>query len=215
MGLKHQAVTARKWRAAIRQVETHLPRPLPPLFFLTDPDRVPDPIAVARTLPRGSGVIYRHFGHADRYATATGLAHMCAQRGLCFLIAADPDLAKSVGADGVHWPEARLPQSRAWRDRFALQTASAHSRRAIWRAAEEGIDAVLVSSVFPSQSPSAGRPIGPTRLRTLAQTADLPVYGLGGITASNASRLSSVAGLASVSGLAAVSGPQSPPQAPS
>lgn len=205
MGLKHQAVTARKWRAAIRQVETHLPWHLPPLLFLSDPDRTPDPVGDAAKLPSGSGIIYRHFGRPERLNVAEGLAEMSEQRGLHLLIAADPELAKHVGADGVHWPEARLPESWKWRDQFLLQTASAHSRRAIWAAQRAQMDAVLVSSIFPSMSPSARRPMGVTRLRFLKQHTPLPVYGLGGVSVTNAPRIASVAGLASVSALSGIS----------
>lgn len=204
MGLKHQAVTARKWRAAIRQVETHLPAYLPPLLFLTDPDRTPDPVAAAEKLPSGSGIIYRHFGRPERAGVAEGLAEVSTQRGLFLLIAADPELAKHVGADGVHWPEARLPKSWKWRDQFQLQTASAHSRRAIWAAERVQMDAVLVSSVFPSKSPSAGRPMGATRFRCLKQQTPLPIYGLGGVSLTNAPRIANVAGLASVSALSEI-----------
>ncbi|MCR9269370.1 MAG: thiamine phosphate synthase [Hyphomonadaceae bacterium] len=199
MGLKHQAATARKWRAAIRQVESHFPTHLPPLLFLTDPDRTPDPLAIAETLPAGCGIIYRHFGAADRTDMAHALADMSERRHLTLLIAADPDLAKRVGADGVHWPEVRLVKARAWRDQFAVQTASAHSRRAIWRAQQYGIDAVLVSSVYPSKSKSAGTPLGTARFRTLVNGNTLPIYALGGVTATNSGQIAACAGLSAVS----------------
>jgi len=181
MALKHQATARRKWAAAIRQVETHFPPHLPPLLFLTDPQRVPDPAKVAAGLPTGSGVIYRHFGAQGRGRVARELSAVCYQRGLVLLIAADPELAEKVGADGVHWPEKLLGKARAWRGRFPLQTASAHSRRAIWRAEQAGMDAALVSAVFPSNSPSARRVMGCFRfgshrgrdcLRTLAHSPD-------------------------------------------
>ena len=201
MGLKHQAASARKWRAAIRQVERHFPAYLPRLLFLTDPKRTPDPIAVARTLPVGSGIIYRHFGARDRETVAHQLQDICAQCGIGLLIAGDPALALSVGADGVHWPEARLAEARKWRGQFRLQTASAHSSMAIRRAVASGMDAVLVSAVFPSLSPSAPDPIGAQRLRALARRADIPVYALGGVNADNAERVASDAGLAAIEGL--------------
>jgi thiamine-phosphate pyrophosphorylase len=116
------------------------------------------------------------------------------------LIAADPELAQAVGADGVHWPETRLGQARAWRNRFELQTASAHSRQAIWRASQLNLDAVLASSVFSSDSPSAGRPLGVARFRRLVSTSPIPVYGLGGVTAQTSKRICQVSGLSGISG---------------
>lgn len=198
--LKHQADKARKWRSAIRNVKRHFPSALPACLFLTDPARTPDPVSALSGLPRGSGIIYRHFGAETRHQTALDLSAAAKALGLRLLIAADPDLAKAVEADGVHWPEARLGQARVWRNRFAIQTASAHSRQAIWRASQLSMDAVLVSSVFPSDSPSAERPLGVTRFRRLVSASPLPVYGLGGVTALSSNRISQYAGLSGISG---------------
>lgn len=200
MGLKHQAAAARKWRTAIRQVRGHFPAYLPPALFLTDPKRVPDPVAVVPTLPHGVGVIYRHFGAKDRGDMAAKLRAVCNQDNRLLLIAADPDLAREVGADGVHWPEVRLHQARQWRGRFFLQTASAHSIRAIHRIDRAGLDAALVSTVFASQSPSASSAMGAHRFRQIAQTNLLPVYGLGGICAQNAEAIARSGGLAAIEG---------------
>ncbi len=202
MGLKHQAAFARKWRTAIRDVERHFPAYLPPLMFLTDPQRIKDPISAAAQLPRGSGIVYRHFGSADRTCVAKALANLSNENNLSFLVAADPMLAMEVEADGVHWPEARLSEARRWRGLFRLQTASAHSARTIRRAARCGMDAAFVSSVFPSSSPSAGRPLRPARFARIAREAPLPIYGLGGINAMNAGRIAKHAGLSGVASLA-------------
>ena len=200
MGLKHQAAIARKWRSAARRVGAHFPPHLPPLLFLTDPERTPNPNRVASSLPRGSGVIYRHFGAADREQIAAELRATCSARGLVLLIAADPDLAVKVAADGVHWPEARLTESRTCTHAFQVQTASAHGRSAILAAAQAGMDAAIVSTVFPSRSPSARRAIGPARFRSMAQAAEIPVYGLGGLNAQNADQISDFAGIAAIGG---------------
>ena len=199
MALKHQVDPARKWRAAIRDVTRHFPADLPTCVFLTDPERTPDPAAIVAKLPPGVGLIYRHFGADNRLHMAEQLAILSKRRGVKFLIAADPALAISVGADGVHWPEARLRQARAWRGRFAIQTASAHSRRAIWRAAQFGMDAVLVSAVFPSESKSADRPLGVPRFRRMVAGSQLPVFALGGVNPTTAMRISPVAGLSGIS----------------
>ncbi|MEO1552485.1 MAG: thiamine phosphate synthase [Pseudomonadota bacterium] len=201
MGLKHQAASARKWRAAIRQVETHFPADLPPILFLTDPDRVPKPIEAIPRLPKGSAVIYRHFGASNRRSMAIDMRAVCIENDHRFLVSADPELALESKADGVHWPEARLRTSWQWRGQFALQTASAHSLTAIRRAQKAGMDAALFSAVYPSTSASAGVPIGPVRLRAAKRQTDIPLYALGGITAWNAGRVARVCGLAGVQGL--------------
>jgi thiamine-phosphate pyrophosphorylase len=144
-------------------------------------------------------VIYRHFGAPARRRMARALARVCGDRGLALLIAADPDLARDIGADGVHWPEARLP---AIREPFALVTAAAHSSEAVSRAARFGADACILSPVFPTRSASARKPLGLFRASQIARAASLPVIALGGINGRTASRLSGrgFAGLAAVDG---------------
>jgi thiamine-phosphate pyrophosphorylase len=175
---------------------------LPPLFFLTDPERTPDPAAIARRLPAGAGLIYRHFGAATRVETAGALAALCRARGLILLIGADPALAAEVGADGVHWPERLAPGRRpAW---GRIHTAAAHSGPALAWAANAGLDGALLSPVFVSRSASAGRPLGLQRAARLAQGAGLPVFALGGVNARTARRLTGLgfAGLAAVGAFA-------------
>lgn len=177
---------------------------LPGLWLVTDPERTPDPAAMAASLPRGSAVIYRAFGAADAVETGLELRRVTRKAGLRLLVGADPALARRIGADGVHLPE-RLAH-RAGRIRKArpgwLVTAAAHDAAAILRARRAGAQAVLVSSVFPSRSPSAGLPLGAVRFEALVRLARLPVIALGGINARTAARLraSSAAGLAAVDG---------------
>ncbi len=203
MELKHQAASNRKLCAAIAQARAHLPAHLPALFYLTDPERTPDPAATAKHLPRGCGIIYRHFGAPERKRTARTLSEITNTHGLYLLIAADPELAESVSAHGVHWPEARLSQAREWQGKFALNTASAHSAPAITQAAQAGMDAALVSAVFASDSASAGPALGVAAFRELVRAADLPVYGLGGINADTAGEIADYAGLAAIDGVEA------------
>ena len=133
---------------------------LPALLALTDPVRTPDPEAFAAAVPVGSAVIYRHFGAPDRLEMAVRLAAICHARGNWLLVSGDPVLARRAGADGVHWPERQIAEAAARRARgdADLFTAAAHSWRALARARHAGVDAALLSAVFPSSSPSAGRP---------------------------------------------------------
>jgi len=173
---------------------------VPALFFLTDPERTPDPAGVVRHLPRGTAVIYRHFGAPERRRVARDLAWLCRMRGLRLLIAADPELAQDVGADGVHWPEARLPGTRG---ALPLVTIAAHSAAAVARAAAFGADACLLSPVFPTRSASARTTLGLFRASQIARSASIPVIALGGVSQATAPRLSGrgFAGLAAIDAL--------------
>jgi thiamine-phosphate pyrophosphorylase len=180
-------------RAAVR---------LPPLFLVTDPDRTPDPVALARRLPRGCGVIFRDFGREGSGQVARRLAAVARRRALVLLIGAD---ALRVTGAGVHLPERMAHRAQALKRARprAPVTVAAHSLPALLRARRAGADAALLSVAFESRSPSAGAPLGPVRFAALARQTGLPVYALGGVTAQNAPRLlgSGAAGLAMVEGL--------------
>ena len=187
---------ARKLRAA------GPPGKAPALLFFTDPDRTPDPLAVARRLPRGSALVYRAFGAADALEVARALRAVTRRRGVLLLVGNDERLAAAVGADGVHLPERRLAAAggiRAKRPSWVV-TGAVHGASALKRAERAGVDAAVLSPVFPSRSPSAGRPLGPLRFAALVRSTRAPVVALGGVNARTAKRLvgSGAAGLAAV-----------------
>ena len=178
---------------------------MPRLWLLTDPDRLADPVAAACGLPVGSGIIYRSFGRTNAKTEALALAGLARNRGLILLIGADARLAVRVGAHGVHLPErlmALAPRLRAQHPGWILTTA-AHNQCALAKAKALKLDGAFVSAVFPSQSPSAGAPMGPVRLARLVLDAGLPVMALGGITAKTGQRLigTGIYGLGAIQGL--------------
>jgi thiamine-phosphate pyrophosphorylase len=169
------------------------------MLAFTDPARTPGVEALALSLPRGAGLVYRAFGAVEAESVARRLKTIARRRGLLLLIGADAALALKIGADGVHLPERLAGQGAGLRRKGLLVTAAAHSPRA---ARVPGVDAVVVSAVFPSNSPSAGKPIGPARLAAIARATPRPVYALGGVTNETARRLLStgVMGLAGIDG---------------
>ena len=175
---------------------------LPALFCLTDPERTPDLIALALSLPAQTGLIVRTFGlDAIREQTAELVKLRHAAGGLC-LIAAEPELALQTGADGVHWPERWLTGANVRRSPGLIST-SAHSPLALRRASALA-DLAFVSTAFPSESPSAGRPMGALRLAAYASRSDVPVYALGGINTRTVKRLENL-GVSGVGAIGALS----------
>ena len=65
-------------------------------------------------------------------------------------------------------------------------------------------DLAFVSTAFPSESPSAGRPMGAFRLAAFAQCSDMPVYALGGINTRTVKRLEKL-GVSGVGAIGALS----------
>lgn len=137
---------------------------------------------MARALPEGAAVVYRHFGAVDRRQTARQLRRLCTARGLRLLIGLDAELAAAVQADGVHLPERAAQEIAGLRAAHPLWliTVAAHSEVALRGAA--GADAAVLSPIFPSRSPSAGAALTLPRAARLVRTAPLPVIGLGGVT---------------------------------
>lgn len=179
---------------------------LPRLLFFTDPARIPDPEGVARRLPVGSAIVFRAFGASDAVEQGRRLRSIASERGLMLLVGAHAGLAEGVGADGVHLPErmvASLPRLRAEHPRYLI-TVAAHDHAAVQAAERSGADAVVVSPVFASNSPSAGTPLDLEGLAALMSATALPVYALGGIRAATVDLLigSGICGIAAVEGLA-------------
>lgn len=166
-------------------------------MVFTDPDRTPDPVALALRLPRRTVLVYRAFGAPGRLQTARAIAAIARRRGLVLLVGAEPGLAVRSGAAGLHLPERLAGGAPGLRRPGWILTAAAHSARALRR---PGIDAFVLSAVFPSASPSAGPPMGPLRFALRARAATAPVYALGGVNDETAGRLrmTGAAGIAGV-----------------
>jgi thiamine-phosphate pyrophosphorylase len=183
---------------------------LPSLLFFTDPVRTPFPEETIAKLPRGAGVVYRAFGARDAQPVGRRLAALCHRRGLVFLVGADVSLAVAVRADGIHWPERmafRSGRNRRLNKRFLL-TAAAHGPVSLRLARHASLAALVISPVFPSSSPSAGKPLGARRFAAMARSSVAPVYALGGVNAGTVRQLIRCggAGFAAVEGLSRARG---------
>ncbi|MDE2182281.1 MAG: thiamine phosphate synthase [Alphaproteobacteria bacterium] len=171
---------------------------LPPLVLMTDDERLADPVAAARRLPRGSMVVVRAREPSRRAALTSTMLELARERHLIVLVADDPALAGL--ADGLHLPEAKLAQAARWRAcRRLLVTGSAHSLGALARA--RFLDAVFLSPVFPTPSHPERPALSAVRANLMAQKSRVPVYALGGVTARNGGRLYGLCGIAAIGAL--------------
>jgi thiamine-phosphate pyrophosphorylase len=177
-------------RAAAHLNAAHRAR-LPPLVLMTDDERLPDPLAAARALPRGSMVIVRSRNAEHRADLAKSLLRL---RDLFVLIADDPALAAKLDADGLHLPEARAREAAHWRALHPGWIISAA------RAANLHLDFVLLSPIFPTRSHSGRASLG-IRANMQAQRSQIPTYALGGIDARSAGLLHGFAGIAAIGAL--------------
>ncbi|GAB4125682.1 MAG: thiamine phosphate synthase [Rhodothalassiaceae bacterium] len=181
-------------------------KPLPAAIFIADRAIRPDMLAIARRLAPGTAILYRDYRASDRADMARRLKRLSDQRGLGLLIAGDARLAQAVGADGLHLPGFMLDRGagagRALRETFALLTAACHDRRQIAAARRLGVDALIVSPLFPTGSHPGQPALGPRRFRALAGGAGLPVYALGGIGRETVARVPHGVGIAAGSAFA-------------
>ena len=174
---------------------------LPPLLFMTDPQRTPEPWTTAAALPARACVVFRHFGSSDAAATAERLRDVTRRAGVILLIGQDADLAERVGADGVHLPERDLGRAPDLRRHWPhwLLTGACHGEPN----ETDGLDALVMSPVFPAGGASAARaPLGVEAFTARVGKSPLPVYALGGITAANVIQVAA-SGACGIAGVAA------------
>lgn len=90
------------------------------------------------------------------------------------------DLARRQGV-GLHLPAAH---GGAARDGIGLLGRSAHDEDEVAQAVADGVDYLIVGTVFPTASKPGREPLGLDGLaRLTALAAPLPVYAIGGVTA--------------------------------
>lgn len=168
------------------------------LVFMTDRLRVPNPILIARALPKGSAVILRDYNMPKREALAAQLAQICNARSLFLLIGADPALAHRVGAKGLHIPS----WFREWNEipKTLIVTASCHNDAELRGARAVDVKIALLSPAFPTLSHPDANALGAERFRRMAAASPIPVLALGGVNEGNAPKLAgpNVAGIAAI-----------------
>ncbi len=189
----------------IAQTAPHNAPGLPPLIVLTDPERLPDPIALASHLPAPCALIYRHFGTSDARRISAKTSAIAKDRGITFLVSCDSGVPPGPDT-GVHFPQIMHSAIADWRAAMPgrIFTAAAHSEAAVHAAFAAGVNAVLLSPVFDTKCDGANTALGLDAFARIAKIAPGPVYALGGIHGDNAHGLSGhAAGLAVVSAVLA------------
>ena len=100
------------------------------------------------------------------------------------LIHADCALARSLGADGVHY-SARDLASLAQRPHGLLAAASCHTVTELALAVRLGLDFAVLGPVKDTASHPGAAPLGWAGFARIARGAAIPVYGIGGLRATD------------------------------
>lgn len=164
---------------------------MPRLWLLTDVRNDTTLERAIMRLPRGSGVVFRHYhlGDPDRRRRFEAVRRLCRARGHRLVLSGTPTAARRWQADGSY--------GHALRRRLL---ATAHDLSEIGRANRLGAGAILLSPVFPTRSHPGAAVLGPVRFLLLARRATVPVIALGGVNRRSARRLPGF-GWAAIDGL--------------
>lgn len=158
------------------------------VYLITDEtlgvDLVATTSAVLAAVPRGRIAVQlraKSLATSDVVALARGLREVTREHGALLFVNERADIARLVGADGVHLPERSLTpaEARVVLGDAALVGVSCHDARGLALAAERGATFATLGPFGPS--PGKGKPLGAAAFRELVRGASLPVIALGGI----------------------------------
>ena len=99
------------------------------------------------------------------------------------IINGDTQLARHIGADGVHLTAAQLMARPVRPDlTYGICGASCHNAEELFAAEQLGLDYVVLSPVHPTLSHSEVSPLGWRKFARLIHDYSMPVYALGGLS---------------------------------
>lgn len=153
----------------------------------------------------------------EQFGLAAQLQALCKEHGALFFINDDVQLAASLGADGVHvgQDDMALADVRRLVGAKMYIGVSAGTVEEALTAKAGGADYLGVGAMYATASKAdAGEPIGPQGLAQIRQAVgeDMPIVGIGGIGAENASAVRE-AGADGVAVISAISRAESPREA--
>ncbi|MCG5500998.1 Nudix family hydrolase [Ectothiorhodospira lacustris] len=160
---------------------------LPDCLVITPDLRCPETLldGLNRTLDAGRVRLLQlrapGLSREDFVSLAAAVIPLCHAQGAGVVLNAEPELAISLGADGVHLNSRRLA-SLAERPEVSLVGCSVHQRGELEKAIRLGVDFVLVSPVAPTHTHPGAPVLGWRRFEELARQAGRPAYALGGMT---------------------------------
>jgi thiamine-phosphate pyrophosphorylase len=145
--------------------------------MLTDERQSDDLWLALNRLPKGSGVVFRHYrlDPSHRRKLFDKVKHHCRRRRLLLLLAGDNRLARAWRADGFYGAAtARHPGS-------LLRGAAVHDVAELKAAERTHADFIFISPVFATRSHAGGETLGRMGFVALASRSRLPVIALGGM----------------------------------
>lgn len=125
-------------------------------------------------------------------AAVARLAPIARTRGVAVILNDRPDLARTLGCDGVHvgQEDATVAEARRVLGPQAMIGATCHdSRHLAMEAAEAGADYVAFGAFFPTETKTTTHRPDLDILAIWQETMEVPCVAIGGVTAANAGLL--------------------------
>lgn len=160
------------------------PRPLPRIWLMTDERMGAMLLPAIRALPRGTGVVFRHYSlpQAERRALFDRVRRETRRRRITLLLAATPAIARRWKADGSHGYGDGHPEA-------LLRSCAVHNGRELRAARRAKADMIFLSPVNATRSHPGKAPMPRFTLAELVTNSPCPVIALGGMTARKARML--------------------------
>ena len=162
------------------------------LYAIIDPEVSADPLGLARrVLAAGCAMVQVRAKRLDDRSLvdlALALKDSCTSAGVPFVVNDRADIARIVGADGLHLGQDDLSIADARRIVGAMSIGvSTHDADQAAQAEREGADLIAFGPVFPTRTKENPDPVvGLDRLRSVCATVARPVVAIGGISPENA-----------------------------
>lgn len=136
---------------------------------------------------------------------AEEILKLCRNYHVPFIVNDNVELAKSIGADGVHIGQSdmELTRARELLGQDAIIGVTAKTVEQAKAAEAGGADYLGSGAVFGSSTKLDARPMDHALLQEICESVHIPVVAIGGITGENVMKLSGrgMAGVAVVSGI--------------
>ena len=153
----------------------------------------------------------REAAHDAALKEARELQQICAQSGVPFIVNDCVELAKQIGAQGVHVGQGDMPckNVREILGEDAIIGVSAQTVKQALRAQEEGADYLGVGAMVPTPTKPDAVDVSFDTLHEIIHSVEIPVVAIGGINAGNL-RLFQDSGIAGVAVVSALFGAENP-----
>jgi thiamine-phosphate pyrophosphorylase len=150
--------------------------------FYTDDKNIFSKILTKQILKHSpSHVLFRDKTNLNYAELAATLISVCDKfNGLKSFIHQDVELAKRLGATGVHLTSSQFNEITKAKKLSLKVIISTHTKEEILKAREQEVYAVTYSPIF--KTPDKGEPKGVLELEEVVKSCDINIFALGGIT---------------------------------